>query len=154
DFGLVRVQSLSHDGNRLTGVGTIAGTPAFMSPEQAADATDVDSRSDIYSLGAVAYFLLIGRPPFIHANSVETMAAHLSEQVVSPRRLNPEIPCDLDEVIMRCMEKDAGRRFQDLVAVDDALARCACSSAWSVERAADWWRGRTLAPAERHAHDA
>ena len=105
DFGLVRLNSFSNTGNRLTGVRTIAGTPAFMSPEQAADAADVDSRSDIYSLGAVAYFLLVGRPPFVHANSVETMAAHLSEQVVPPHRLSPEIPCDLDEVIMRCMEK-------------------------------------------------
>ena len=154
DFGLVRLNSLSNKGSRLTGVRTIAGTPAFMSPEQAADATEVDSRSDIYSLGAVAYFLLVGRPPFIHANSVETMAAHLSEQVVPPHWLSPEIPCDLDEVIMRCMEKDAGRRFQDLVAVEDALARCACSSTRSSERAADWWRSRTLAASKRHANDS
>lgn len=153
DFGLVRVHGLSKDGNNLTGVGSIAGTPAFMSPEQAADATEVDSRSDIYSLGAVAYFLLVGRPPFMHANAVETMAAHLNEQVVPPHRLCPELPCDLDEVIMRCMEKDPARRFQDLLAVEDALAHCACGNTWSVERAADWWRTRPLVASERDAND-
>jgi hypothetical protein len=144
DFGLVRVHSLSSNDNGLTGAGAIAGTPAFMSPEQAAGSVDVDARSDIYSLGAVAYFLLTGRPPFVHSTSVETMAAHLSESVVSPARLCRELPADLEEVILRCLEKEPGQRFADVVAVEEALARCGCRDAWSWEQATEWW----------HDHDA
>lgn len=144
DFGLVRVHSLNKDDNNLTGVGTIAGTPAFMSPEQAAGATDVDNRSDIYSLGAVAYFLLTGRPPFVHATSVETMAAHLSESPVPLRRRLDEIPADLEEVVLRCLEKEPGKRFQEIVVVEEAFSSCECSRGWSWEQAADWWRGQAV----------
>ncbi|MEX0676086.1 MAG: serine/threonine-protein kinase [Pirellulales bacterium] len=151
DFGLVRVHGLSKDGNTLTGIGTIAGTPAFMSPELAAGANEVDERSDIYSLGAVAYFLLTGRPPFVHATSVETMAAHLSEAVVPPRRLHAEIPTDLEEVVMRCLEKEPGKRFQEIVVVEEAFASCACSRGWSWEQAADWWRSQDVIPTECHS---
>lgn len=140
DFGLVRSQALGNEGPGLTVNGAIAGTPAFMSPEQAAGTITVDGRSDIYSLGAVAYFMLTGRPPFIHATSVETMAAHLSETVESPRQQRREIPIDLEQVVLRCLEKDPTRRFADVIAVERALASCACCNSWSREQAADWWR--------------
>jgi serine/threonine-protein kinase len=139
DFGRVRGRSRGQDGH-LTGANTITGTPAFMSPEQAAGASRVDGRSDIYSLGTVAYFLLTARPPFVHSTSVETMAAHLSEQVVPPCRLNPATPIDLQQVVLRCMEKEAPQRFQDLVAMDEELARCVCGAGWTAARAAAWWR--------------
>jgi serine/threonine-protein kinase len=140
DFGLVRVHNMSDDNQSLTGAGNIAGTPAFMSPEQAAGAGEVDQRSDIYSLGAVAFFLLTGPPPFVHSTSVQTMAAHLSEAVVPPDELNPEIPADVAHVVMRCLEKEPSRRFPDVVAVDSALAGCACGGLWSGEQAAEWWK--------------
>ncbi len=140
DFGLVRSQTPSRDGHSLTALGGIAGTPAFMSPEQAAGTVEIDDRSDIYSLGAVAYFLLTGRPPFIHSTSVETMAAHLSEQVESPRQLRPELPADLEQIVLRCLEKDPVKRFPDIAAVEEALASCACRDLWSSDLAADWWR--------------
>jgi serine/threonine-protein kinase len=145
DFGLVRRHGLGSGEHNLTGAGGIAGTPAFMSPEQAADATEVDQRSDIYSLGAVAYFLLTGRPPFVHATSVQTMAAHLSDLVVPPSHIQQKIPTDLEEVVLRCLEKKPERRFSDAAAVETALARCACRDGWSWEQAADWWRNRKLA---------
>jgi hypothetical protein len=149
DFGLVRVHGLSSSGISLTGVGTIAGTPAFMSPEQAAGATDVDPRSDIYSLGAVAYFLLTGRPPFVEPTSVQTMAAHLSEAVAPLSVFGHEIPTDLEKVVLRCLEKERGRRFPDVVGLEEALAGCASCDAWSSERAADWWQNKHVAPSER-----
>ena len=139
DFGLVHVQSLSNDSN-LTGVGTIAGTPTFLSPEQAAGTTEVDGRSDIYSVGAVAYFLLTGRPPFVHSTSVETMAAHLSEPVMSICQLRAGIPADLDRVVLRCLEKDPQQRLSNVVELEQALADCQCSDSWSQERATQWWQ--------------
>src|SRR5262249_3658614 len=65
DFGLVQSVRLEGDGQRLTQEGALAGTPAYMAPEQAAGETHLDGRSDLYSLGAVAYFLLTGQPPFV-----------------------------------------------------------------------------------------
>jgi serine/threonine-protein kinase len=145
DFGLVRVHALSADAG-LTGLGTIAGTPAYMSPEQATGTANVDARSDIYSLGAVAYFLLTGQTPFVRSTAVQTMAAHLAEPVVLPRLLRPEIPNDLELVVLRCLAKEPERRFLDVAAVEEALASCMCSEDWSAEQAAVWWRERKHHP--------
>ncbi len=123
----------------LTTNGAITGTPAFMSPEQAGGVREIDQRSDIYSLGAVAYFLLTGRPPFVHPTSVQTMAAHLSELVVPPNELNPAIPAEIVQIVGRCLEKDPERRYPDVSAVESALAGCACRGTWSSEQAAGWW---------------
>jgi serine/threonine-protein kinase len=141
DFGLVRVHALSADAG-LTGLGAIAGTPAFMSPEQAAGSADVDARSDIYSLGAVAYFLLTGEAPFVRSTSVQTMAAHLAEPLVPPRLRCPEIPNDLEGVVLRCLAKEPNQRYADIAAVEEALACCACTDSWSGEQAAVWWRDK------------
>jgi len=140
DFGLVRVQRLNTTDQSLTVDGGIAGTPAFMSPEQAAGAEVVDQRSDIYSLGAVAYYLLAGRPPFVHPTAVETMAAHLTEAVEPLERLCPDTPADLKAIILRCLEKQPGQRFADIGEVESALANCDCHESWSWQEAADWWR--------------
>lgn len=119
DFGLVRGPLMGGEGGKLTLKGAIAGTPAFMSPEQAAGLEGLDGRSDLYSLGAVAYFLLAGRPPFVREAAVEVMAAHLREGA-SP----PPGPEDLQAVVLRCLEKDPARRFADAGALEQALARC------------------------------
>jgi serine/threonine-protein kinase len=140
DFGLVRSQAPNSEGQSLTALGAIAGTPAFMSPEQAAGNVEIDARSDIYSLGAVAYFLLTGRPPFMHATSVETMAAHLSEQVVPPDALQPELPAEVVRIVVRCLAKDPMQRYPDVATVESALAGCSRHGAWSSARAADWWK--------------
>jgi serine/threonine-protein kinase len=137
DFGLVRVAAPA--GQTLTRDGMIAGTPAYMSPEQAAGQADPDARSDIYSLGAVAYFLLTGEPPFARATAVQTLAAHLGETVAPPDLLRPDVPADLQAVVLRCLEKDPGRRFANADALDQALARCSSAGHWTRERAAEWW---------------
>jgi serine/threonine-protein kinase len=140
DFGLVQTMGLQQDGQALTQEGAIHGTPAYMSPEQAAGKGDLDARSDLYSLGAVAYFLLTGRPPFVRDSAVQTLAAHLGKPVVAPNRYRPDAPADLSAVVLRCLEKDPGRRFPDADELARALARCACAAEWNCEHAAAWWR--------------
>src|SRR5262249_37161198 len=140
DFGLVRAHGLDGDGEKLTQEGAIAGTPAYMSPEQAAGKADVDARSDLYSLGAVAYFLLTGRPPFVRDSAVQTLAAHLGEPVVAPDRHRPDVPADLQAVVLRCLEKEPARRFPNADELAQALARCGYADQWTREQAAAWWR--------------
>jgi serine/threonine-protein kinase len=140
DFGLVRVPTWAQgEGSTLTQVGTLAGTPAYMAPEQAAGKVDMAGRSDLYSLGAVAYFLLTSRPPFVRQTAVQTLAAHLSEAVVPPGQLRPEVPADLEELVLRCLEKDPARRFPDAVVLEQALAQCVCAGDWSGTAAVAWW---------------
>jgi predicted Ser/Thr protein kinase len=110
DFGLARV--LSRDAN-LTGVGQVMGTPNYMAPEQAAGKTDqMGPASDIYSLGAILYALLTGRPPFNAATSLDTMLQVIERVPVSPRLLNPAVPIDLETIVMKCLEKDPDRRYR------------------------------------------
>jgi serine/threonine-protein kinase len=141
DFGLVRAPTLAQgEGSTLTQVGTLAGTPAYMAPEQAAGKADLDGRSDLYSLGAVAYFLLTGQPPFVRQTAVQTLNAHLTEAVVPPGQLRPELPADLEQVVLRCLEKEPARRFPDADALEQALTPCACAGDWSATAAAAWRR--------------
>jgi serine/threonine-protein kinase len=141
DFGLVREQVLQGE-QRLTEVGVIAGTPGYMSPEQAAGKTDLDRRSDIYSLGAVAYFLLAGQPPFVRQTAMQTLAAQLYEV---PTRLDShraDIPADLRAVVERCLEKAPDRRFATADALQEALSKCGCANDWTRAQASAWWSER------------
>jgi serine/threonine-protein kinase len=111
-----------------------------MSPEQAAGKIEFDRRSDLYSLGCVAYFLLTGQPPFVRNTAVQTLAAHLGEPVVAPDQHRPDVPADLQAVLLRCLEKEPARRFQDAESLEQALGQCGCASQWTREEAAAWWR--------------
>jgi serine/threonine protein kinase len=82
DFGLVQAHGLNPNGQQLTQEGAIAGTPAYMSPEQAGAQGELDGRSDIYSLGAVGYFLLTGQPPFVRNTAVQSLTAKLNDRDV------------------------------------------------------------------------
>lgn len=146
DFGLVQAPGLSGDGQKLTQEGAIAGTPAYMSPEQGAGKAELDARSDIYSLGAVAYFLLTGQPPFVRNTAVQTLAAHLSEPVAWLDLVRADVPADLQAVVLRCLEKEPARRYQSAEEVEQALARCDCSSQWTGENARTWWVSDFLVP--------
>lgn len=139
DFGLVRSPSRDAPAG-VTQEGTVAGTPAHMAPEQAAGDGAVDARTDVYSLGSVAYHLLTGRPPFVGKSAIEVIAAHLHAKPTPPRELRPDVPANLEAVVLRCLEKDPGRRYQDVVALDEALAGCRCANGWTAADAADWWR--------------
>jgi eukaryotic-like serine/threonine-protein kinase len=138
DFGLAKPLSDNVDAN-LTQEGAITGSPLFMSPEQAVGDNHVDGRSDIYSLGAVMYYMLTGQPPFAYENPFKAMVAHASEAVVPPRQVNVDIPEALEEVVMRCLEKDPEHRFQDVASLQRALRDIELADPWSSELAAEWW---------------
>ena len=140
DFGLAK-PALEMGEATLTQEGSITGSPLYMSPEQATGEREADARSDIYSLGAVLYHVATGRPPFEYTQSVKVIIAHASEQVVPPREVNPNIPPELEEIILRCLEKDADHRFQDVASLRRALTNAELPDRWSSKDAADWWRG-------------
>jgi serine/threonine-protein kinase len=139
DFGLVRPAGAGPAAD-LSAKGQILGTPLFMSPEQATGDRELDRRSDIYSLGAVAYYLLTGRPPFCGASGIAVLVAHARDPVVPPSRIRTGIPEDLERVVLRCLAKGAADRFADAESLERALRECACSEDWDQDRAARWWR--------------
>jgi serine/threonine-protein kinase len=146
DFGLVL--SITNNGApQSSGEGRVFGTPLFMSPEQATGAREIDGRSDIYSLGAVAYYLLTGRPPFDRDDGFGLMIAHARDPVVPPSKVRADIPEDLERVVLRCLAKDAADRFPDARSLERALGECICTGDWDQDRAAGWWRDEGREPA-------
>jgi eukaryotic-like serine/threonine-protein kinase len=140
DFGLVAGIEPGAGGRKLTQEGAIAGTPEYMSPEQAEGVARPDGRSDIYSLGAVAYFLLTGRPPFEELSALKLLFAHVHQPVRPLAEVRPGIPADLEGVVLRCLEKDRERRFPDVAALDQALVGCQRGEPWTEGQAAEWWK--------------
>jgi serine/threonine-protein kinase len=138
DFGLVRATATTRS-LQLSDEDRVLGTPLFMSPEQAMGARDLDERSDIYSLGAVAYYVLTGRPPFNEGGAIAVMVAHARDAVVPPSEVRAGIPEDLERVVLRCLQKDAALRFQDAESVERALGECGCARDWDQDQAARWW---------------
>jgi serine/threonine-protein kinase len=139
DFGLAKPLADTQDSG-LTQQGAITGSPLFMSPEQATASDQVDVRSDIYSLGAVMYFMATGRPPFAYDKAIKVMVAHASESPKSPRDWISDIPVELEEIILRCLEKQPEDRFQDVAALRDALDQVPGADRWSAAGAASWWQ--------------
>jgi serine/threonine-protein kinase len=140
DFGLVQNAAFGPDADKLTTQGTVVGSPPFMSPEQSMGKPNLDPRSDVYSLGAVAYFLLTGQPPFPRETAMQMLLAHAYEAAPPPSQLRPEVPADLEAVVLGCLQKKPEERFPSADSLEKALARCACANDWTEERAAAWWR--------------
>jgi tRNA A-37 threonylcarbamoyl transferase component Bud32 len=139
DFGLAKRVGNSDDQElHLTQEGGFSGSPLYMSPEQATAESIPDGRSDIYALGAVAYFLVTGRPPFEGTNPIRVMIAHARDEVIPPSQLTT-IPQDLEAIILRCLAKRPSDRFAAVEDLDRALAKCGCAGQWTEERAAEWW---------------
>ena len=118
DFGIAR--SLKAKG--ITGAGVMIGTPEYMSPEQA-EVKEVDQRSDIYSLGVILYEMVTGRVPFEGETPVGIAMKHKSEIPKDPRELNTQLPEDLSRMILKCMEKDKEKRYQNAEEVHSELTK-------------------------------
>ena len=125
----------------LTQIGTFAGTPAFASPEAAAGKVDqLGPASDIYSVGCVAYWLLTGETVFKATGAMEMLASHIRDEPVPPsERTEMELPPELDEVILRCLEKDPDVRIRTADELDDLLVELEHVYPWTVEAARGWW---------------
>ncbi len=138
DFGLAKPLT-NVTGTQITLEGTFTGSPLYMSPEQATGDGQVDARSDIYSLGLVAYYLLAGKPPFDFNTPLKIIMAHARDEPPPPSRHNPDVPGDLEQVVMRCLEKDPDHRFQDVESLRQALLACSDAGSWNRQLAAAWW---------------
>lgn len=126
DFGLVTAPNTAGDAgdgalSGITQVGTILGTPAYMSPEQCAGEQQPGPASDLYSLGALGYFLVTGRAPFEGRAPLQMMLAHLSEAPPSARLLRPELSPDFDALLQRCLAKRPEDRFASALELERAL---------------------------------
>ena len=138
DFGLVKPQQDKEEDPHLTTEGLITGSPLYMSPEQVAG-LPVEPASDIYSLGAVAYFLVTGQPPFQRPRVMQILIAHAHETPVPPSQLRPELPADLEQVILRCLAKTPAERYPSVDEVERALADCSSDGQWTRTDAQHWW---------------
>lgn len=145
DFGLVK-QIEGGDDVELTMAGAVAGTPAVMAPETISRPEDVDARTDLYSLGAVGYFLLTGRNVFEGSTVVEICGHHLHTEPVPPSEcLGSPLPEALEELILDCLQKDPCKRPQSAAEVARRLELCEVQP-WTVSDARQWWEehGPTL----------
>jgi WD40 repeat protein len=121
DFGLAK----RLDVQGPTQTGAVLGTPSYMAPEQAGGRKDVGPATDVYALGAILYELLTGRPPFRAATPLDTVLQVLSDEPVPVRRLQPKVPRDLETICLKCLEKDARKRYAGAEALAEDLRRFA-----------------------------
>jgi len=142
DFGLVKSdpnQGLAN-AESLTVEGMTAGTPAFMSPEQVLSKPHLDDRSDIYSLGCVAFWMLTGQYMFGADNAMEVAVHQVNTEPPLPsERTETGVPADLEEVVLACLQKDPNRRPTSAAALAEMLAKCESASGWTETDARAWW---------------
>ena len=149
DFGIAK--QLGEDEVGITGAAALLGTPLYMAPEAATAPATVDTRSDLYSLGAVGYWLLSGRPVFGGSTPLALWAHHIH---TAPPPLPEGAPPDLQAVLSRCLAKSPDDRYPSALALGEALAACRDAGSWSPEQATSWWRDRgdAIAASRTQAH--
>jgi pSer/pThr/pTyr-binding forkhead associated (FHA) protein len=124
DFGIATVEREKDDATE-TAEGLIMGTPAFLSPEQAARGKmgNIDGRADLYSLGAVMYYILTGRRPFTGKSAIEILKKNMLEPPPPPRAVEEMVPPGLEQICLKLMEKQADDRYRSAEALQEALAK-------------------------------
>lgn len=138
DFGLVKDLTTTQSRN-ITQFQRVVGTPAYMAPERIRNAADADSRSDIYSVGATAFHLLVGRPPFEATGEHDLTYRIFHDVAPSLSDCVPGVPARLAELVTRCLAKERSERPHDIVVLLAALEALAVAHPWSQRDAAAWW---------------
>lgn len=137
DFGLAKQVQADQT---VTRKGLVVGTPHYMSPEAILGESEVDTRSDIYSLGAVAYYLLTGRPPFEADSTMRLLYQHVEKEPERPSRVSElPVPPELDDVVLTCLAKAPDDRFQSASELASALRVVPFAEPWSADAAREWW---------------
>jgi serine/threonine-protein kinase len=138
DFGMAHVDEPID--TSLTGTGSLTGTPAFMSPEICSGDPNIDARADIYSFGAVLYFMLTGSLIFPNKSFVEVVKMHVTKMPEPPSaRIGAAMPEDLERVVMKCLAKKPADRYASIDAMAADLEACEDAHGWSGEMAERWW---------------
>ncbi len=139
DYGLAKEMNDNED-HGLTQTGELIGTPRYIAPESVTDKANIDRRTDIYLLGAVAYWMTTGKAPFEADTSVEVIVEHLTHLPKKPSEVSEiEIPEALENIILKCLEKRQEDRFQNITEVLVALQKVPLQNSWSSEAAREWW---------------
>jgi len=138
DFGLVKEVAKEDVGT--TQQNTLLGTPLYLAPEAITDPNAVGARTDLYALGAVAYQLLTGHPPFEGQTVVEVCSKHLLAEPVPPSLAGAELPSGLEDLVLACLAKTPEGRPASAAALRDQLE--ALQTEWTAAEANDWWQSR------------
>jgi serine/threonine-protein kinase len=146
DFGLVK-NDVKHPEPQLeiTTRGQVSGTPAFMAPEIASQNGTSGAPADVYAIGCVGYWLLTGQYVFTARNAMMMMVQHLQAPPVPPSvRASVEIPADVEQLILKCLEKEPEDRPADAGVLEDLLRKCSIANSWTDDRAHEWWSAHAL----------
>jgi eukaryotic-like serine/threonine-protein kinase len=147
DFGLVK-ESEASSALTTSSLNAVMGTPHFMAPEAILDPQHVDGRTDLYALGVTAYFLLTGERAFDGTNLVEICSAHLHQTPARPSEKRPEIPAELERIVLACLEKKPEDRPKSASDLTDMLLTCGVPQ-WSRADARAWWERARQVPAPK-----
>ncbi|HIM30527.1 MAG TPA: serine/threonine protein kinase [Planctomycetes bacterium] len=141
DFGLVKPIV---DATSLTLNGMVTGSPFYLSPEPATGKRLADQRSDIYSLGAVMYFLLTNRPPFCDEQTLQLLLAHVHRQPTAISEFNNDVSMELEATVLKCLAKHVDDRFSSAADLVEALHACPEWGEWDAVAAAEWWQAKLV----------
>ena len=140
DFGLVKELNRETVDAPVTRMGSVTGTPLYMSPESVRDASKSDYRSDLYSIGAVGYTLLTGLPTFEATTSADICVLQLNQEPIRPsKRIGQHIADDLQNLLMSCLRKNPEERPSSVSELADTLAQCEDAQSWTQADACQWW---------------
>jgi serine/threonine-protein kinase len=142
DFGLVKSENSGDELTKdLTMEGVTTGTPAYMAPEMVLGKEQVDARTDLYALGAVAYWLVTGQLVFEQDTPMAMVVDHVKTEPIPPsQRTELEIPESLDRIILKCLAKDPAQRFQSAMELEAELAASSGPNGWDAKNAEKWWQ--------------
>jgi serine/threonine-protein kinase len=141
DFGIVKDQPAGHDATLLSQQGLLQGTPAFMAPELVFAESSITGRADLYSLACSAYWAVTGQLLFEASTPAQMLLHHAQTPPIPPSQVSElPIPKLFETILMKCLEKDPGKRFSSAIELDAQLARVATQEPWTQERARSWWQ--------------